>query len=193
MHAPTSPPHPADALSPRPTALGVAAFRVLGWTLRGGTAVLAIAGLTGLAGAALGVLHQAPPATAAAMQQWGISSGVGSAVVVMITAAARAGMVERHRRVMRERQREAAERARLEAFRAREAARDVEAREAAARAAAAQVAAEAAARAAAAMPSRSDPAPDELEKILERARADRERREEEERIETAIRTGTRAA
>lgn len=178
---------------PQASAAGRVALRVLAWLSRGGTLGLVAAGLTGLATAGLALAHRVPTDVASAVERDCLTVGVTCAAAAMVTGAVRAGAIERRRQIERERSRRAAERAHREAYLAREAAREAAARETAA--ASARTAEVIAAARAAAPP----PAPDamhtteEVAQILERARHERERLEEEMRIETAIRNGTRAA
>jgi hypothetical protein len=160
--------------------------------------LLMVAAAAGLASAGLAVTHEVPEAVASGMQADCLRFGVLAAALAMSAASVRAGAIERRRQILRERFRLAAEHARREAFRAREAARlaalEREAAEAQARAAARAEAEEQARVLAAAVEAASPaPTPEEQEALIERALAERERREREERIDRAIRDGTRAA
>jgi hypothetical protein len=174
-------------------------LRLLVWTSRASTAALGLVGLVGLGVSALMLAGRGPDAVASALPDRLVATCVTAAVLAMVAGAARAGGIERRRYVARVRAQLAADAAQREAFRAREAARLAAEAQAAAEAVAAKersarLAAEAAERAAA---LKTDEAAhqgrDSQEALLERALAEKERREREERIERAIRDGGRVA
>ncbi|WP_148306527.1 hypothetical protein [Gemmatirosa kalamazoonensis] len=179
-------------------------LRLLVWTTRTAVFALVVVGVTGIALGVLAITHRAERALAITLQWRCLVDAVVAAGLGMVAAAARAGAIDRRRRIARAARQAAAERAREEARRQREAARKAaaerEAAEAAARAESIARRAEEEARTAeeehereALVTAMAEATRLEAERLRAEEQRERERKATEERIERAIRDGTRAA
>lgn len=173
-------------------------LRLLKWTTRTALAALVVVGATGIALGVLVLTHRSSEALAGVLQEECLDDAVAAAMLGMTAAAARAGSIERRRQIARTIARVTAEKARRRARRARAAARKAIAEREAAAAVArearearrAEEAAEEAAQEAERLAAETASA-EAAERAREAEQRDRERRALEERIERAIRDGTR--
>jgi hypothetical protein len=179
-------------------------LRLLVWATRVALVAVVAIGLWGIVLGVLSVTSVTSAELAAQMQQQCLLDAVAAAACGMGAAAARAGAIDRRRRIARALARQAAEKARREAARQREAARkaaaDREAADTATREARrARIEAEEAREAqleaekAALVEAMEEAARLEQERQAELVVRERERKALEEKIERAIRDGTRAA
>jgi Skp family chaperone for outer membrane proteins len=179
-------------------------LRLLVWATRIALGAVVIIGLWGIALGVLSLTSASSAELATEMQQKCLLDALAAAACGMAAAAAHAGAIDHRRRIARVLARQAAEKARREAVRRREAAR---------KAAADREAAEAAAREARRLQLEAAEAQEdemetdkealvlameeavrmEQERHEELAQRERDRKALEEKIERAIRDGTRAA